>query len=65
MREKQMKISKLKNYDWFLPNERFQLTLAALARDDKAEIEKLFATCPRKTYIQTDINYTLMIDALY
>jgi hypothetical protein len=59
-----MKKSKLKNYDWFLPEERFQLTLAALTRDDELEIEKLFASCPRKTYTQIDTDYTSKIKAL-
>lgn len=50
-----MKSSTLNKYDAILtPDERFRLALAALARDDDAEVRRLVATCPRHTYTMAD-----------
>ena len=50
-----MKGSSLNKYDAVLtPDERFRLALAALVRDDEAEIRRLVATCPRYTYTMAD-----------
>ena len=39
-------------------NERIDLSIAALARDDDANLTRLRRTCPRKDYSATDIEYT-------
>jgi len=43
-----------KLYDQLAGDERFKLTLAAIARDDNRELEHLNRTCPRKTYDISD-----------
>ncbi len=50
-----MKGNTLNKYDAVLtPDERFRLALAALARDDDAEVRRLVTTCPRHTYTMAD-----------
>jgi hypothetical protein len=46
-----------KLYDRLTPEERFQLTAEALAREDERETEHLTSTCPRKKYIMNDLAY--------
>jgi len=49
----------LRKYDDVLtPDERFRLALAAMARDDKAEVHRLHDTCPRHTYIMQDVGFS-------
>jgi hypothetical protein len=38
--------------------ERFQLTVEALARGDEQEAERLANTCPRKTYTMNDVAFS-------
>jgi hypothetical protein len=44
-------------YDRFTPEERFRLTLEALAREDEQEAERLWESCPRRTYTMNDAAY--------
>jgi len=46
-----------KLYDRFTPEERFRLTLEALAREDEQEAERLSKRCPRRTYTMNDAAY--------
>jgi len=46
-----------KLYDRFAPEERFRLTLEALARGDEGEAERLSESCPRRTYTMNDLAY--------
>jgi len=49
----------LRRYDDVLTaDERFHLALAAMARDDETEIQRLHDTCPRYTYTMTDKDFT-------
>jgi hypothetical protein len=41
-------------YDLFDPVERFGLAVAAQARDDESELERLYRTCPRRRYCLPD-----------
>ena len=41
-------------YDRLSADERFRLTLAALARDDENELRRLEDSCPRHTYSMAD-----------
>lgn len=51
--------STLRKYDDVLTaEERFRLALAALARDDDAEVHHLHATCPRYTYMMQDTDFS-------
>ncbi len=43
-----------KLYDQFRPQERFALYLAALARGDETEAQRLLRTCPVLVYRETD-----------
>ncbi len=45
-----MKNGLTKLYDKFTPNERFKLLMAAIARGDDSEADRLGQYCPRKTY---------------
>lgn len=47
-----------KYYGDFSPMERLNLVIAADVGGDKAEIEKLFVTCPRYRYRQADLDFT-------
>ncbi len=48
----------LRKYDNVLTaDERFHLALAAMARDDETEIRRLQETCPRHTYMMTDLDF--------
>ena len=38
-------------------DQRFRLFMAAMARDDLAEADKIDAGCPRKTYVMEDADY--------
>lgn len=44
--------------DVLTADERFRLALAAMARDDDAEVERLHKTCPRLVYTMTDADFT-------
>jgi hypothetical protein len=46
-----------KLYDRFQPEERFRLTLEALARGDEGEADRLSESCPRRTYTMNDLAY--------
>jgi hypothetical protein len=46
-----------RQYDQLGSKERLQLLLEAQARGDMAEVRKLRATCPRKTYRQLDWDF--------
>lgn len=51
-------------YTRFTPNERLNLTLAALTRGDKTEADRLWQTCPRHQYHAHDFVYTLRLNAV-
>jgi hypothetical protein len=51
-------------YAEFTPKERVQLVFAALARNDETEATRLWGTCPRHTFVTTDLNFTEQITAL-
>lgn len=51
-------------YTHFTSNERLNLTLAALARGDATEANRLWQTCPRHQYHAHDFAYTLRFNAL-
>jgi hypothetical protein len=51
-----------KLYECFEPQERFTLTLQALARRDEAEAERLAGSCPRERYTQRDVRFTGRMD---
>lgn len=54
-----MKAAVLNKYDSVLtPDERFRLALAAMARDDEAEVRRLQSTCPRRSYTMRDADFT-------
>ncbi len=46
-----------KLYDRFDPEERFRLTLEALARGDEREAKRLSESCPLRTYMIKDLAY--------
>ena len=46
-----------KHYDQFTPKERLNLAIAATARNDQEELQKLFISCPRFEYKQTDVKF--------
>ncbi len=46
-----------KLYDSLDADQRFRLFMAAMARDDLAEADKIDAGCPRKTYVMEDMEY--------
>jgi hypothetical protein len=46
-----------KLYDRFMPEERFRLTLEALARGDEKEADRLSESCPRRTYTMNELAY--------
>lgn len=50
-------------YDYLTPWERFRLTLEALARDDREELERLGGTCPQGTYRLRDPAFTSLVEA--
>lgn len=43
-----------RQYDQLTTRERMRLVVEAQARRDKGEVERLWQTCPRKTYSQVD-----------
>jgi hypothetical protein len=47
-----------KLYDRFDPEERFRLTLEALARGDEQEAKRLSGSCPLRTYTMKDVAYS-------
>lgn len=53
-----------RNYAVLTGAERATVALAALARDDNAELLRLKDTCPRKLYQITDPDYSDRMDAL-
>ena len=53
-----------RNYAALTGTERAAVALAALARDDDAELRRLKDTCPLKGYRITDPDYSDRIDAL-
>src|SRR5918911_3796864 len=44
----------VRHYDTLTPDERIRLALDALLRDDEQEQDRLWRTCPRRTYEQVD-----------
>jgi len=52
-------------YDRLTPEERFQLALEALGRDDDDEMELLFLTCPKKVYSLPDPAFTDRLKAIH
>ncbi len=59
-----MKSATLRKYDDLLvPDERFRLALAAMARDDEDEVRRLHATCPRAAYTMPDHDFTARWEA--
>ena len=46
-----------KLYPTFQPPERLTLLLQAMARRDDAEVDRLTASCPRRSYTQNDARY--------
>jgi hypothetical protein len=46
-----------RHYDVLTAEERFRLVLQAFARDDRAEVDRLDRSCPRKTYTMSDAAY--------
>lgn len=46
-----------KRYEQFDPEERFSLTISALARNDIKEADRLWDTCPRHSYKVIDFEY--------
>ena len=50
-------------YDRLTPDERFLLTLAAKARGDKTESERLIRECPRRSYYVRDAEFDQRIEA--
>ena len=59
------KINLTKLYDRFTPEERLRLVIEALAREDDEEIGRLIASCPYKTYTQTDIAFAIPVIAAH
>jgi len=53
-----------KHYDKLSDLERFRLALAAIERDDEAELRALRETAPRATYKMTKWEYRVMFDAI-
>jgi len=51
-------------YDNLTPRQRLIATVEAIARDDKAEHDKLERTCPRKNYTQADYQYSGTLQGL-
>ena len=45
------------HYDVLTAEERFRLALQAFARQDRAEVDRLDRTCPRKRYTMSDAAY--------
>ena len=50
-------MKKIRGYENLKPRERFNLAVAAAARDDEAEFARLHRAAPRKKYIATDMDY--------
>ncbi len=60
-----MKTLSDKLYQSLTAKERVDLALAAMAREDKAEFDRLNNTCVRKSYTMNDIEYTERLDELH
>lgn len=52
-----------KNYNRLTGDERFRLSLAAMARNDRAEAAALGDTCPRNHYTMRDYSFHRRMDA--
>ena len=52
-----MRAIKEKEYGLFTPEERFSLTITALARGDFKEADRLWDSCPRHSYRAIDFEY--------
>jgi hypothetical protein len=48
----------VRQYPLLTADERFRLFVEALGRKDEQELDRLEATCPRKTYTAQDYEYT-------
>jgi hypothetical protein len=59
-----MRQVKDKIYEDLTPHERVIATLEAEARDDAAEVRRLVATCPKRTYRGTDERYAETMRAI-
>lgn len=53
------------SYAKFSPQERLSLTMAALARSDQAEANRLWETCPWRPCYTMDMEYTQRMHALF
>lgn len=53
-----------RQYSQFTYKERLNLTIAALARGDETEANRLVETCPRYSYVTYDLKYTESLSAL-
>lgn len=53
-----------KNYHSLSPEERVNLTIAALSRGDNEEVLRLRRTCARKQYLMLDHEYTSKLENL-
>ena len=52
----------VRGYEKLDAGERCHLAIAAAARDDEAEFDKLLRTCPRKRYTATDLTFVDLKD---
>lgn len=52
-----MKAINEKIYNNFTPSERLNLAIAALAREDQVEVDRLQRSCPVKNYTARDLKY--------
>jgi hypothetical protein len=53
-----------RQYEKFVPEERFSLTMSALARDDLKEADRLWDTCPWFSCRSIDFEYALRVQAM-
>lgn len=53
-----------KQYEQFALEERFSLTISALARNDIKEADRLWDTCPKFNYRAHDLEYTHRVLAM-
>jgi hypothetical protein len=54
----------IKHYESFSPDERLNLTLAAIAREDIEEMQSLARTCPMMIYRSPDRRYAKRLQAV-
>lgn len=54
-----------RQYPALAPGERFRLVVAAAVRDDRADLARLVAAAPRRTYSMPEAAYMERVEALY